>query len=158
MSADSPQVDWTNDEATLLAVHADMTCERFPLDTAYTAAVAPKTYRVFGGGLFLGHGLNKRNALASARQHPTVVAYEKANNPAVQSPSSEAEYSDTQRLNWLGENEAHLHTHRERLGDGYGIWWNVVKRNKSLSGHPLGSPRTAIDAAMNRAKARGSNG
>ena len=59
---------------------------------------------------------------------------------------------DTKRLDWLENNEAHLVSHREKLGDGYGIWWNVVKRGKSLSGHPLGRVRDAIDAAIARVK------
>jgi len=59
-------------------------------------------------------------------------------------------YSDTQMLNWLGDNEAHLVSHREKISDGYNIWWRVVKRNRSLSGNPLGSPRRAIEAAMKR--------
>ena len=57
---------------------------------------------------------------------------------------------DTERLDWLEANEAHVVSHRERLGEGWGIWWCVVKRGRSLSGHPLGSPRAAIDAAMTR--------
>ena len=58
------------------------------------------------------------------------------------------EAADTSRLNWLEENEASLTTHREKLADGYTIWWNVVKHGRSISGHPLGNARAAIDAAI----------
>lgn len=57
---------------------------------------------------------------------------------------------ERRRLEWLAKKEARLTTHRERSGDRWLIWWNVVKRNRSLSGHPLGSPAAAIDAAMAR--------
>jgi hypothetical protein len=60
--------------------------------------------------------------------------------------------TDEERLNWLEDHEANLVTHREKCFEGYSIWWNVVKRRRSLSGHPQGSPRAAIDEAMKRAK------
>ncbi len=57
--------------------------------------------------------------------------------------------TDKDRLDWLERHEAHLVSHREKnFEGGYCIFWNVVKRRKSISGHPLGSPRTAIDAAI----------
>jgi hypothetical protein len=59
--------------------------------------------------------------------------------------------TDTERLDWLAAKEANLRTHREKFGGGYTIWWTVVKRQKSISGHPLGSPRAAIDFAMDLA-------
>lgn len=63
--------------------------------------------------------------------------------------------SDKERLDWLEKNEAHLVTDRERLNKvEYCIWWRVVNRNKSLSGHPLGSPREAIDAAIKSEEGR----
>lgn len=62
--------------------------------------------------------------------------------------------TDGERLDWLASHEVNLLTHREKLGCGYSIWWTVVKRQKSISGHPLGSPRAAIDAAMNAAIAK----
>jgi hypothetical protein len=56
---------------------------------------------------------------------------------------------DTERLDFLETKEAALISHREKFGDGqFSIWWNVVKRGKSLSGHPLGHARDAIDAAL----------
>lgn len=58
--------------------------------------------------------------------------------------------TDTNRLDWLERHEANLVSHREKMSEGYSIWWNVVKLNKSLSGHPLGSPRAAIDFAIER--------
>lgn len=59
-------------------------------------------------------------------------------------------------LDWLTENEFDLVTRREDIGDDeYAIWWFVVDSRKStskhlhtVSGHPLGSPREAIEAAM----------
>jgi hypothetical protein len=58
--------------------------------------------------------------------------------------------SDTERFAWLASNEYDLVTHHESHGDDeYTIWWNVTKAgNRSVSGHPLGSPQAAIDAAM----------
>ena len=58
------------------------------------------------------------------------------------------EITDTDRLDWLERHEANLVTHREQMSEGCLIWWNVAKRNKSLSGHPLGSCREAIDFAI----------
>jgi hypothetical protein len=66
---------------------------------------------------------------------------------------SATDRTDTERLDWLADHEANLRSHREKLGGGYSIWWAVVKRQKSISGHPLASPRAAIDAAMDAAKA-----
>lgn len=62
-------------------------------------------------------------------------------------------HKDTRRLNWLEENDAHLISYHETwcVDDPeceYAIFWRVVKDNVSLSGHPLGSARAAIDAAM----------
>jgi len=68
--------------------------------------------------------------------------------PTPSSTPTVHEVEDAKRLDWLSSHEANLVSHREMLGEGYGIWWNVVKRNKSLSGHPLGSVRDAIDAAI----------
>jgi hypothetical protein len=64
---------------------------------------------------------------------------------------------DAGRLDWLHDNEAALESHRERFGadGGWTIWWNVVKCGKSISGHPLGDPRAAIDAAMARKEGGG---
>ncbi|MBQ3302539.1 MAG: hypothetical protein IJI03_12270 [Rudaea sp.] len=64
---------------------------------------------------------------------------------------------DAERLTWLEENEAHLVSHRESFGVDdpecqYSIWWNVVRDGDSISGHPLGSLREAIDAAVAAAK------
>ena len=57
--------------------------------------------------------------------------------------------TDTERLEWLAANEANLITHRENNSEGgWWVWWNVVKRGRSISGHPLGSPQAAIDAAV----------
>jgi hypothetical protein len=59
-------------------------------------------------------------------------------------------------LDWLVANEFDLCTRREDIGeDEYAIWWFIVDSRKStkkylhtVSGHPLGSPRAAIEAAM----------
>lgn len=57
--------------------------------------------------------------------------------------------TDKYRLDWLQEHEAHLVSHRERSAmGGFFIYWRVIKRRKSISGHPLGSPRAAIDEAI----------
>jgi|SRR6478752_3312933 len=61
-----------------------------------------------------------------------------------------------EQLDWLVANEYDLCTRRELINeDEYAIWWFVVDSRKStnehlhtVSGHPLGSPREAIDAAM----------
>ena len=56
---------------------------------------------------------------------------------------------DSQFLNWLEANEAHLVSHRERCEDGWTIWWHVVnKKGRSLSGHPEGSVRAALRKAL----------
>lgn len=64
---------------------------------------------------------------------------------------------DTERLNWLEESESHLVSHRESFGvddpeSEYSIWWNVTdhKGKKSISGHPIGDARIAIDTARSR--------
>lgn len=62
-----------------------------------------------------------------------------------------------EQLDWLVANEYDLCTRRELIDeDEYAIWWFVVDSRKStqkylhtVSGHPLGSPREAIEAAMN---------
>lgn len=55
---------------------------------------------------------------------------------------------DTKRLDFIDENEISLVSHREQVGDGeYSIWWTACKDEKSISGHPLGYVRDAIDAA-----------
>ena len=67
--------------------------------------------------------------------------------------------ADVERLDWLAANEYDLSTRREDMGeDEYAILWFVVDSRKStkrhlhtVSGHPLGSPREAIDAAMKAA-------
>jgi hypothetical protein len=60
------------------------------------------------------------------------------------------------RLKWLADHEAGLITHRQKKADGgWWIWWNVVKRGRSISGHPLGSPQAAIDTAILAARSTG---
>lgn len=84
--------------------------------------------------------IEARNALASA--------------PAA--PGAAVGVDDTKRLDWLEANEYDLVTRREDMGeDEYAILWFVVDSRKStkqhlhtVSGHPLGSPREAIDAAL----------
>jgi len=67
---------------------------------------------------------------------------------------------DAARLDWLEANEADLVTHRESENEAgeYSIWWNVVKRGESISGHPLGEVREAIDFAMNLTAKLGADG
>lgn len=57
--------------------------------------------------------------------------------------------SDRERLDWLERNKADLIVHRNKSGEGdHCVSWDVVKSGKSISGHPLGSHRAAIDAAI----------
>lgn len=67
---------------------------------------------------------------------------------------------DSARLDWLDANEADLVTHREseNAAGEYSIWWNVAKRGESISGHPLGYAREAIDAAMKAHPAQAGGG
>ena len=53
---------------------------------------------------------------------------------------------DTARLGWVESIEAHVVTHREMWGGEWAIWWRVIRGNRSISGHPQGSIRAAIDA------------
>lgn len=63
--------------------------------------------------------------------------------------------SDTARLDWLIENDASLTATEERVGCLETVlWWKVTKDRSSLSGHPLGDARAAIDAAMARQNAQ----
>ncbi len=69
-------------------------------------------------------------------------------------PSRIENRKDVERLDWLEQHEARLVSHRERSNDEYTIWWCVTDRSgkKSISGHPLGNPRAAIDAAIDKAR------
>jgi hypothetical protein len=76
--------------------------------------------------------------------------------------ASSGDALDAARLNFLEANELDLRVTREPSGLDKGmhaIWWQVCKQKRSyesVSGHPLGSPRDAIDAAMH--PVRGSGG
>ncbi len=59
---------------------------------------------------------------------------------------------DTKRFRWLEDNEADLITRREAHDEEYFVLWWVAKDGQSISGHPLGSPRDAIDYAMKLAR------
>ena len=73
---------------------------------------------------------------------------------------------DAARLDWLRDNEFDLVTRREDIDeDEYRILWFVIDPRKttrrhlhSISGHPLGSPREAIDAAIARSTAPSAKG
>lgn len=73
---------------------------------------------------------------------------------------------DAARLDWLRDNEFDLVTRREDIDeDEYRILWFVIDPRKttrrhlhSISGHPLGSPREAIDAAIARSAAPSAKG
>lgn len=56
--------------------------------------------------------------------------------------------TDTDRLNWLEKQHLTLAAVKERWSEEIVLWWQVVDGKRSLSGHPLASPREAIDAAM----------
>lgn len=61
--------------------------------------------------------------------------------------------SDSEMLDWLEAQHFSLHASREPAGDDeITLWWQVVDRKKSISGHPLGNARDAIRAAMKEAK------
>lgn len=86
MSADIPQVDWTNDEAVCRAAIPDIEfCHNEKgdiwLESPSGTGILAETNSHYGGGL--------SDLWPLVRQRATVVAYEKANRPAVQSPSSE---------------------------------------------------------------------
>jgi hypothetical protein len=84
------------------------------------------------------------------KRNPTAIEELKAEVARLKQPVSE------DRLKWLAEHEADLITHRQKSADGgWWIWWNVVKRGRSISGHPLGSPEAAIDAAILAARSTG---
>jgi len=61
---------------------------------------------------------------------------------------------DTRRINFLIQNSYSLTTSLETIGDDVLIWWQVTGIENdilvSISGHPLGSAREAIDYAMKR--------
>lgn len=73
---------------------------------------------------------------------------------------------DAARLDWLRDNEFDLVTRREDIDeDEYRILWFVIDPRKttrrhlhSISGHPVGSPREAIDAAIARSAAPSAKG
>jgi hypothetical protein len=86
-----------------------------------------------------------------------VALYTAAQMHAYASQAVAAVAEDAGRLDWLEANEMSLVTHREGDGeDGYTIWWSVVRvkkcRGDSVSGHPLGDLRFAIDAARKQEK------
>jgi hypothetical protein len=56
--------------------------------------------------------------------------------------------ADKRRLDWLEKHNATLAATKERWSEEVVLWWQVVDGKHSLSGHPLSSPREAIDAAM----------
>lgn len=77
----------------------------------------------------------------------------------IRRPELLAAVRDKSRIDWLQAADADLVAHHETFGVDdpeceYTIWWNVVKDGKSISGHPLGCPRAAIDESMSIDKAR----
>ena len=55
---------------------------------------------------------------------------------------------------WLKRNRATLHRSYEDWSDMRVIWFQVVRGDVSLSGHPLGSVRAAMSAAKRRKEAQ----
>jgi hypothetical protein len=56
---------------------------------------------------------------------------------------------DSRALDWLSKHSLSLTCSIEVWDDHVSvIWWRVTKGNMSISGHPLGTPRAAIKAAM----------
>lgn len=56
--------------------------------------------------------------------------------------------ADKARLDWLEKRHLTLSATKEDHGDELWLWWQVTSGNQSLSGHPLSTPRDAIDAAL----------
>lgn len=67
------------------------------------------------------------------------------------------ERTDTERLDALERREAKVHCFREHVDDGWAIWWRIVKRGRSISGHPRPSLRAAIDEMLDRESEDGTN-
>lgn len=60
--------------------------------------------------------------------------------------------ADKARLDWLEKHHLTLAAMKERWSEEIMLWWQVADGERSLSGHPLSSPRAAIDAARKKAK------
>ena len=58
--------------------------------------------------------------------------------------------SDSERLEWLITYHFSLSAVKEDMGESIALWWQVTDGDKSVSGHPLGDARDAIDAAIKR--------
>lgn len=70
-------------------------------------------------------------------------------------------HPDTQRLDWMesARLKAVPFSEQSQLDEGmHYLWWQIVDGRKSVSGHPLGSLREAIDAARASSTKDGSHG
>lgn len=100
---------------------------------------------------------NLGGAVPSEVRQALIAMYQQGHE-AGRAPGGEGGITKEQ-LDWLVSNEYDLCTRREDIGDDeYAIWWFVVDSRKStkkylhtVSGHPLGSPQDAIQAAMQEA-------
>jgi len=69
-------------------------------------------------------------------------------------PAEQAE--DSAMLDWLEREHFSLSAIKEPCGDDqFALWWQVTQGRKSISGHPLASPREAIRAAIGRNREAG---
>lgn len=69
-------------------------------------------------------------------------------------PAEQAE--DSAMLDWLESKHFSLSAIKEPCGDDqFALWWQVTQGRKSISGHPLASPREAIRAAIGRNREAG---
>lgn len=62
---------------------------------------------------------------------------------------------DKERIDWLEANETNLSFQREYSDyhpSEYTLWWQVMRGSVSVSGHPVGCLREAIDIAISRAR------
>lgn len=74
--------------------------------------------------------------------------------PVAVVPAEQAE--DSAMLDWLEREHFSLSAIKEPCGDDqFALWWQVTQGRKSISGHPLASPREAIRAAIGRNREAG---
>ena len=74
--------------------------------------------------------------------------------PVAVVPAEQAE--DSVMLDWLEREHFSLSAIKEPCGDDqFALWWQVTQGRKSISGHPLASPREAIRAAIGRNREAG---
>lgn len=136
------------DEAALKA-------ERAHVDTEAVTEGGGTDYRVIVriGKLKL-HGLWTSNETRCEQEAATVRALLHRSQPVAVVPAEQAE--DSAMLDWLEREHFSLSAIKEPCGDDqFALWWQVTQGRKSISGHPLASPREAIRAAIGRNREAG---